>query len=164
MILTGLGSLSFGELAGERIKLGLVLHDPEEEHDCFSDDTHHSYLNSQLGIISVWTGIMCVSTARSSRVPSLAALAAEKEPRPAPRSTTRIDETLARFVTVKEEGDKPGGQRWDQLIGADNPDGNKMIQGLVDGLVAQTRALEAVIALLGVEVKVEGSDSLKDVN
>ena len=39
-----------------------------------------------------------------------------------------------------------------------------MIQGLVDGLVAQTRALEAVITLLGLEVKVEGSDSLKDVN
>src|SRR5690606_20038818 len=35
-ILTGLGSLSYGELAGERIKLGLILHDPEEEHDCFS--------------------------------------------------------------------------------------------------------------------------------
>lgn len=39
-ILTGLGSLSYGELAGERMKLGLMLHDPEEEHDCFSDNTH----------------------------------------------------------------------------------------------------------------------------
>ena len=38
-ILTGLGSLSYGELAGERIKLGLILHDPEEEQDCFSDNT-----------------------------------------------------------------------------------------------------------------------------
>jgi putative iron-regulated protein len=28
-ILTGLGSLSYGELAGERMKLGLLLHDPE---------------------------------------------------------------------------------------------------------------------------------------
>ncbi len=35
-ILTGLGSLSYGELAGERMKLGVLLHDPEEEHDCFS--------------------------------------------------------------------------------------------------------------------------------
>ena len=38
-ILTGMGSLSYGELAGERMKLGLLLHDPEEEHDCFSDNT-----------------------------------------------------------------------------------------------------------------------------
>ena len=32
-IATGMGSLSYGELAGERMKLGLMLHDPEEEHD-----------------------------------------------------------------------------------------------------------------------------------
>ena len=73
-------------------------------------------------------------------------------------------ETLGRFVAVKDEGDKAGGQRWDQLIASGNEAGNKEIQGLVDGLVAQTRAMEAVIALLGLEVKVEGSDSLKDVN
>ena len=42
-IFTGLGSLSYGELAGERMKLGLLLHDPEEEHDCFSDNTHNSH-------------------------------------------------------------------------------------------------------------------------
>ena len=36
-------SLSYGELAGERMKLGLMLHDPEEEHDCFSDNTHNSH-------------------------------------------------------------------------------------------------------------------------
>src|SRR6185436_19394894 len=29
MMFTGLGSLSYGELAGERMKLGLILHDPE---------------------------------------------------------------------------------------------------------------------------------------
>src|SRR5690606_39021314 len=32
-MLTGMGSLSYGELAGERMKLGLILHDPEEEQD-----------------------------------------------------------------------------------------------------------------------------------
>ncbi len=42
-LFTGLGSLSYGELAGERMKLGLLIHDPEEEHDCFSDNTHNSH-------------------------------------------------------------------------------------------------------------------------
>ena len=42
-IMLGLGSLSYGELAGERMKLGLMLHDPEEEQDCFSDNTHNSH-------------------------------------------------------------------------------------------------------------------------
>jgi putative iron-regulated protein len=43
VIFTGVGSLSYGELAGERMKLGLILHDPEEEQDCFSDNTHNSH-------------------------------------------------------------------------------------------------------------------------
>ena len=25
------------------MKLGLLLHDPEEEHDCFSDNTHNAH-------------------------------------------------------------------------------------------------------------------------
>jgi uncharacterized iron-regulated protein len=42
-----MGSLSYGELAGERMKLGLLLHDPEEEHDCFSDNTYNSHLTTR---------------------------------------------------------------------------------------------------------------------
>jgi putative iron-regulated protein len=163
-ILTGLGSLSFGELAGERIKLGLVLHDPEEEHDCFSDDTHHSYLASQRGIISVWTGAYPRLDGTAFSGVGLRALVAETDAKAAATVDERLATALARFVKVQEEGDKPGGQRWDQLIAADNPDGNAMIQALVDGLVAQTHALEIVITRLGVDVKVQGSDSLKDVN
>ena len=55
-ILTGLGCLSYGELAGERMKLGLMLHDPEEEHDCFSDNTHASHFFDALGIRNVYLG------------------------------------------------------------------------------------------------------------
>ena len=55
-ILTGLGSLSYGELAGERMKLGLMIHDPEEEHDCFSDNTFASHYFDALGIRNVYLG------------------------------------------------------------------------------------------------------------
>ena len=53
-ILTGMGSLSYGELAGERMKLGLLLHDPEEEHDCFSDNTHNSHYFKEALSKSLW--------------------------------------------------------------------------------------------------------------
>ncbi len=43
MAQTGIGSLSYGEQIGERMKLGLLLNDPAEEHDCFSDDTRNSH-------------------------------------------------------------------------------------------------------------------------
>ena len=52
-ILTGMGSLSYGELAGERMKLGLLLHDPEEEHDCFADTTHNSHYYNVVGMLNV---------------------------------------------------------------------------------------------------------------
>ena len=55
-ILMGMGSLSYGELAGERMKLGLMLHDPEEEHDCFSDNTHNSHFYNVIGIQNVYLG------------------------------------------------------------------------------------------------------------
>src|SRR4029078_10541038 len=55
-IMTGLGSLSYGELAGERMKLGLMIHDPEEEQDCFSDNTHASHFFDALGIRNVYLG------------------------------------------------------------------------------------------------------------
>lgn len=56
MMITGMGSLSYGELAGERMKLGLMLHDPEEEHDCFSDNTHYSHYYNAKGIQNVYLG------------------------------------------------------------------------------------------------------------
>jgi putative iron-regulated protein len=56
VILTGMGSLSYGELAGERMKLGLLLHDPEEEHDCFSDNTYNSHLYDAVGIRNAYLG------------------------------------------------------------------------------------------------------------
>ncbi|MEO0682898.1 MAG: imelysin family protein [Pseudomonadota bacterium] len=37
--LAGMGNLSHGEQAGERMRLGLMLNDPQEEHDRFADDT-----------------------------------------------------------------------------------------------------------------------------
>jgi putative iron-regulated protein len=55
-ILTGLGSLSCGELAGERMQLGLLLNDPEEEHSCFADNTHNDHFHDALGIRNVLTG------------------------------------------------------------------------------------------------------------
>jgi putative iron-regulated protein len=55
-IFSGLGSLSYGELAGERMKLGLLVHDPEEAHDCFSDNTHNSHFYDVAGIRNVYLG------------------------------------------------------------------------------------------------------------
>jgi putative iron-regulated protein len=51
---------------------------------------------------------------------------------------------------------------YDQMLAEGNEKGAAMVQAAVDALVAQTRGIEAVVGGIGVEIKVEGSDSLDD--
>ena len=90
-ILTGLGSLSYGELAGERMKLGLILHDPEEEHDCFSDNTHNSHYYDEAGMISIYSGTLQAPRRQGDRqARASATLAAAK----APEKAAALDKAL----------------------------------------------------------------------
>lgn len=55
-IVEGMGRLSYGELAGERINISLLKDSQEDEHSCFSDNTHRDiYLNAK-GIQNSFTG------------------------------------------------------------------------------------------------------------
>lgn len=160
-ILTGIGSLSYGELAGERMKLGLLLHDPEEEHDCFSDNTHDAHYYDQVGMLTVWNGRYEGLNGKVTEGPSIAMIAAAKAPDAKAAVDARMAETLERLQLVKDTA-VSGEMAYDQMLAADNPEGNAMLQAAIDGLVAQTRAIEAVVAALNLKVEVEGSDSLDD--
>ena len=55
-ILIGIGVLSKSELAGERIFTAYDNQDQEDEHSCFSDNTHRDIIANALGIANVFTG------------------------------------------------------------------------------------------------------------
>ncbi len=55
-ILTGLGVLSKSELSGERMFVAYDNQNQEDEHSCFSDNTHRDIINNAQGIYNVWTG------------------------------------------------------------------------------------------------------------
>jgi len=157
-ILTGIGSLSYGELAGERMKLGLILHDPEEEHDCFSDNTANSHYYDQAGMVAAWQGKYTRTDGSVVEGPSIRELAAAKNADAAKRVDEALAVTTAKMQVLKDTSDK--GEAYDQMIGPDNAAGNAIVQAAIDGLVGQTRAVEAVVAALGLKIEVEGSDSL----
>lgn len=159
MIFTGLGSLAYGELAGERMKLGLILHDPEEEHDCFSDNTHNSHYYDIVGMRNVWEGSYKRANGSVFSGASLKAYSEAKAPDEAKAVTAAIDASLAKAQIMKDTADS-GKMAYDQMIGENNAEGNKMVQDVIDALVAQTRSVEALVAKLGVKITVEGSDSL----
>jgi putative iron-regulated protein len=158
-ILSGLGSLSYGELAGERMKLGLLLHDPEEEHDCFSDNTHNSHYYDQVGMIAIWNGKYTRTDGSVVAGASIRDLTAERAPDEAVRVNQAMQATLDKMDVMKAKADS-GEMAYDQMIGADNEEGNRIVDDIVQSLVEQARALEAVVAALGLSIVLEGSDSL----
>ncbi|WP_207483679.1 imelysin family protein [Arenibaculum pallidiluteum] len=158
-MLTGLGSLSYGELAGERMKLGLMLHDPEEEHDCFSDNTHNAHYYDQVGMMNVYAGQYRRTDGTVVRGPSLAEYVAGKSPEADAEVRRSMDATLAAMQAMKDTADS-GRMAYDQMIGNGNDEGNRLVAAAVDRLVAQKTALEGAVKALGVKIRIEGSDSL----
>lgn len=161
-ILTGMGSLSFGELAGERMKLGLLLHDPEEEHDCFSDNTHMSHLNDAIGVQNVYLGKYVRIDGSVVEGPSLSQVIASKDAALDTEIKGLLDDTLVKMNVMADRAE--GGEAYDQQIAEGNEEGNAVVQAAIDGLIAQTRGIERAVALLelGDAVTIEDSDSLSN--
>lgn len=161
VILTGMGSLSFGELAGERMKLGLLLHDPEEEHDCFSDNTHLSHLYDAVGIRNVYLGKYTRVDGSVVEGPSLSQLIADKDAALDTELTGLLNDTVAKMEAMKARAEST--EAYDQMIGEGNAAGNAVVQAAIDGLIAQTRGVERAVALLNLDgVTIEDSDSLSN--
>lgn len=158
-ILTGMGSLSYGELAGERMKLGLMLNDPEEEHDCFSDNTHNSHFYDGLGIRNVYLGTYTRTDGTVLQGPSLSELVAAANPAVDSQLSAELDASVAALQAVKDAGDS--GRTFDTLIAPGNADGERLIMAAVDALVTQTASIDRAVTALGLsKVSFEGSDSL----
>lgn len=159
VILTGMGSLSYGELAGERMKLGLLLGDPEEEHDCFADNTHNSHLYDAVGINNVYNGTYTRIDGSTLEGPSISQIVASKDA----DVDAELKGNLAKTVDLMQIMAKraESGEAYDQMIAEGNEEGNAVVQAAIDGLVTQTRSIERAVAALSLEaLEIEGSDSL----
>jgi len=158
-MLTGMGSLSYGELAGERTKLGLMLHDPEEEHDCFSDNTHWSHFYDAKGIQNVYRGEYSRIDGSKVSGASLSQLLSGAKPELDQEILAKLEATRQAAQAMVDAAAR--GQTFDVLIAANNDSGNQLVQNFVDGLTAQTRSLEQAVKVIGSgDISIEGSDSL----
>ncbi|MCV6584529.1 MAG: peptidase [Marinibacterium sp.] len=158
-ILTGMGSLSYGEQAGERMRLGLMLNDPEEEHDCFSDNTHNSHFYDGQGIQNVYLGSYTRIDGTEVSGASLSDLVAAQDADLDAEMKAKLDTTMGALGAMKEAAD--GGFSYDQMLARGSEEGEALIMGGVNGLVDQTKTIERIVAALGVTpIEFEGSDSL----
>lgn len=158
-MLTGMGSLAYGELAGERIKLGLMLHDPEEEHDCFSDNTHWSHYYDAKGIKNVYLGQYETINGNLVTGESLSDLVSQVSPALDNEMKAKLLATESAMQTMVDQAIK--GNTFDVLIGEGNTEGNLVVKTIVEALVAQAKTTEKIIDTLALgDIQLEGSDSL----
>jgi len=158
-IFKGLGSLSYGELAGERMKLGLLIHDPEEEHDCFSDNTHNSLYYDAKGMQNVYLGTYKRTDGSVIKGPSPSDLVRAKSAEADKRTRASIDETMKRMTVIVQRA--AAGEAYDQMIGEGNTEGNAVVAAAIKALIAQAKNFERDIAALDLKaIEFEGSESL----
>jgi putative iron-regulated protein len=159
IIFTGLGSLSYGEMAGERMKLGLLLNDPEEEHDCFSDNTHNSHYYDIIGIENVYLGRYKRIDGSEVKGPSVSDLVRSKSAEIDDRVRQALAETNKRATALKTRAETV--EVYDQMLGEGNKEGNATIEAVIEALIAQTKEFERAVAVLELRaITFEGSDSL----
>lgn len=162
-MLTGMGSLSYGEQAGERMKLGVMLNDPEEEHDCFSDNTHNSHFYDGLGIRNVYFGEYVGVDGTVVTGASLSDLVADADPEVDAALRADINATMAELGQIKAAAE--AGFSYDRMLARGDAGGEALIMAAVDALVQQTRSIERAVAALELDqIGFEGSDSLDDPN
>jgi putative iron-regulated protein len=155
----GMGSLSYGELAGERIKLGLMLNDPEEEHDCFSDNTHNSHYYDAKSIQNVYLGQYTRVDGSVISGQSLSDLVAMTSPQLDARMKSALTYTMDKMQAMVDRAEST--ESYDQMIGSGNQVGNKVVQNVVDALTSQTFVIEELLPALALgQLAFEGSDSL----
>ncbi|USD42256.1 peptidase [Vibrio sp. SCSIO 43135] len=149
-MLFGMGSLSLGELAGERMKVALEANSTEDEHDCFSDNTHNSHYYNEQGIYNVYTGLYVRENGELLSGPSIHDLVAQKDKQAAKEIQKQFDVTrtqVGQLVTSAEKNN----QHFDQLIAAGNAQGNALVNETIMSLVAQTSSIERAASIIGID-------------
>jgi putative iron-regulated protein len=136
-----------------------MLNDPEEEHDCFSDNTHNSHYNVGLGIRNVYTGRYVRPDGSVVEGPSPSGLVAVAAPEVDAALKAALDASVAKLDALRQAA--KAGMAYDMMLAPGNKAGAALIMGGVDALVAQTRQIERAVEALGLqEIAFEGSDSL----
>ena len=142
-MLVGLGSLSRGELAGERLEVAVNSQDQEDEHSCFSDNTHRDAVTNAQGIQNVWLGQYKQANGTVLMGPSLRDLVAAKDAALADKTSKQIAASVAAAEGIQAPFDR-------EIIGGKDAPGRQRIQKTIDSLTQQSKDLVAAANAIGI--------------
>ncbi|QNM97298.1 imelysin family protein [Chitinimonas koreensis] len=143
-ILTGIGTLSRGELAGERMEVALASKAQEDEHSCFSDNTHRDVVANATGIQNVWEGRFKRADGSVVSGPSLRELVAAKDAKLAEKTSADI----ANSVKLAGEIQAPFDQ---EIAGKNNAPGRQRVRATIDALKKQAGDVVNAAKALGIK-------------
>lgn len=144
-MLTGMGSLSGAELSGERMSVAYNRRDQEDEHSCFSDNTHNDFRANIRGIQNVWLG----------RYPDLAngagldALVAAQDAALASQMTSQVVTSVSAVAAIPSPFDQA-------ILGADTAPGRQAIAAAITALRTQTNTTVELASALCLSLNLEG--------
>lgn len=144
-IMRGMGALSAGELAGERIAVAYETKEQEDEHSCFSDNTMADVVNNARGIRLAYTAEL-----DGVEGTSLSAAIAEVDPELDAALREQLDATVQMAEDLAALGTFEAVIRSD-----DDAEGRVLMLDLVEALQAQGDAIAELGATLGYSVSLE---------
>ena len=97
------------------MKLGLMLNDPEEEHDCFSDNTHNSHYYNVIGIQNIYLGKYTSLNNKIIQGASLSELVAAKNKQLDAKLKESLENTVSQMNKIVSSAEN--GITYDMLIG-----------------------------------------------
>lgn len=143
-ILTGMIVLSGFETGGERLQTALDSGDQEDEHSCFSDNTHRDMIQDVQGILNVWKGSYTrLDGTTVSGVGIFDVVDAVDSD-----LAKSIDDRITTSLNLANALQPP----FDQEIAAGNTEGNARVQALIDSLRDQEELLEDVFRLFDLTI------------
>src|SRR5690606_38460853 len=138
-ILLGMGSLSGAELAGERMTVAFETREQEDEHSCFSDNTHTDLWANAKGIQEVYVGAAAAS---------LSALVRSRDP--------ALDDALTAALQASVDAIAAIPPPFDAAIqAADGAPERQAVQAAIDALRDQTKLIAEAAALLEITLNLE---------
>ncbi|WP_410499968.1 imelysin family protein [Chitinibacter sp. S2-10] len=143
-IFTSLGTLSRGELAGERIEVALDTQNQEDEHSCFADNTHRDIVTNAKGIQNVWEARFVRRSGEVVSGASLKQLVAQKDA----ATADAVSADMAASVKAAEAIQAPFDR---EIVGKKDAPGRKRVQAVVESLKNQTKNLVNAAKALGIK-------------
>ena len=140
-IMSGMIILSGFETGGERLQAALDAHDQEEEHSCFSDNTHRDMVQDVLGVRNVWTGEYTRLDGTSIEGASLRDVIAAGDADVAQRISAQLNQSQT-FANALEPP-------FDREIATGNTAGNQRVEDLIESLFAHRQLLEEAFQVYG---------------